>query len=155
VVHGGRVTRNEGTPQVGIGAALTDLVVTSVPGWASNALSLLIFSKGNRPEPYRLFSSRWCGPGGAGATTGVIDAACKAHDLCYDAAHLSATANTSGVELSLNQAAAAQACNQALYDVARSNPNEWGSISIQKWLTTGDQLPIGGILAPGTEAVPW
>lgn len=105
----------------------------------------------------RFFMTHYCGPGGAGDTTGVMDRACKAHDECYAAARLDASANTSSsASLSLPQASAAQACNQALYNAARSNPKATGSNTLRLWLTKGDQTPFRGhILAPGTEAKPW
>jgi len=106
---------------------------------------------------YRFFMTHYCGPGGAGDPTGVIDRACKAHDECYAAAGIDASANTSSsISLTLQQASAAQACNQALYNAARSNPQALGSNAIRLWLTKGDQTPFRGhILAPGTEAKQW
>jgi len=106
---------------------------------------------------YRFFMTHYCGPGGAGDPTGVMDRACKAHDECYAAAGLDASANTSSsTSLSLQQASAAQGCNQALYNAARSNPQSSGSNTLRLWLTKGDQTPFRGhILAPGTEAKQW
>ena len=129
----------------------------SLPGNVSNAIGFVIFTPQNRQDPYRLFSTRYCGPGGAGVTTGTLDAACQTHDECYQAAGLSADSNTSGATLSLPEAAAAQSCNQALYDAARSNPKAPGSKALQWWLTRGDRFkPFGyQLLAPGTEAKPW
>jgi RHS repeat-associated protein len=126
----------------------------------TNATNTLIGSGGSSSQTpyYRFFMTHYCGPGGAGATTGVMDQACKAHDACFASAGLDASVNvsTSGVSLNLQQASMAQACNQALYNAARSNPRAHGSASLQLWLTKGDQTPFRGfILAPGTEAKPW
>jgi len=106
---------------------------------------------------YRFFMTHYCGPGGAGDSTGVMDRACKAHDECYAAAGLDASVNTSSsATLTLQQASAAQGCNQALYNAARSNPKASGSAALRLWLTKGDQTPFRGhILAPGTEAKQW
>ena len=106
---------------------------------------------------YRFFMTHYCGPGGAGDPTGVMDRACKAHDECYAAAGLDASVNTSSTAtLTLQQASAAQSCNQALYNAARANPKASGSTLLRLWLTKGDQTPFRGhILAPGTEAKQW
>jgi hypothetical protein len=113
---------------------------------------------GAKQIPYfRLFASHYCGPGGGGTPNGGLDPACQVHDDCYDGAGLSAASNGSGASLTLDQAAAAKGCNQALYDAARGNPNTLnGSAPLRHWLTNGDLLPFGaGHLAPGTEAKPW
>lgn len=52
----------------------------------------------------------WCGPGGSGTPTNPTDAACMAHDLCYDQAGLTAGSNFQGSNAQL------QACNQQLCD---------------------------------------
>ncbi len=65
------------------------------------------------PYPKRLFGTHWCGPGGAGPTVNQLDAACKAHDECYDRLGYSPWSN-----LSLIQDPGLQACNQALCDAA-------------------------------------
>ena len=151
-------TYGSNAPMPTLQDAKDDLLQSTAPGLVSDVLSFLIFTPENNQDPYRLFTTRYCGPGGAGTTTGVIDAACKAHDECYAAAGLSANSTTSGAILSLNQASAAQSCNQALYDAARMNNNTPGSKALQWWLTNGDTVkPFAGfnVLAPGTAVVPW
>jgi hypothetical protein len=70
--------------------------------------------------PVRLFGTHWCGPGGAGRTVSGLDEACKAHDACYDANHLSAGSNFSPF-LSQSQQNALQSCNQQLCNAARTS----------------------------------
>jgi RHS repeat-associated protein len=102
----------------------------------------------------RYFGTHYCGPGGAGKPTGVVDSGCKVHDDCLDAAGLSASNNTGGT-VTLAQASALQACNQALYGVARRHSNAVGATSLRLWLRGGDIVPRPfGILALGTEAAP-
>ena len=130
------------------GGAAADLTIG-----VSNQLTSLV---GGKQLPYfRLFGTHFCGPGGGGSPNGGLDPACQAHDNCYATAGLSASSNGSGASLTLDQAAAAQGCNQALYDAARGHPNQLnGSAPLRQWLTKGDQVPFGH-LAPGTEAKPW
>jgi hypothetical protein len=74
---------------------------------------------------------------------------CATHDTCFDNAKIDASGNVSGgPNWTLPQAAAAQTCNQALYNAARSNPNAPGSKAIQWWLTHGDTTPFGYISNP-------
>ncbi len=109
-------------------------------------------------DPYtqRLFGTHWCGPGGGGVPTNALDAACKAHDQCFDAAGISAASNGGGGHMTLNQAAAAQGCNAALGAAAAANPGLPGSTRVSEWLKHGDQLlvitggRIDGNLAGGT-----
>jgi hypothetical protein len=70
------------------------------------------------PDPYikRLFGTHWCGPGGEGPTVNQLDAACKAHDECYDRLGYTALSN-----FSLIQDPGLQACNQALCDAAKKS----------------------------------
>jgi RHS repeat-associated protein len=108
------------------------------------------------PWSIRMFGTHWCGPGGGGVPVNELDAACKAHDECFDAAGISAANNTGGGTMTLQQAAAASACNQALYEAARAHPELAGSTRVKMWLKNGDKLSIltGGmhkdVLAPGT-----
>ncbi len=111
-------------------------------------------------DPYRLFGTHYCGPGGAGTTVGALDPACKVHDACYGAAPggaISAANNTNPSQpMTSAQAAQAKQCNQALYDAARTHPDVPGSKAVQWWMTNGSHLPGGAyILFPGTEAKPW
>lgn len=111
-------------------------------------------------DPYILFGTHHCGPGGAGNTVGALDPACKVHDACYAAAPgggISATNNYSPFSpMTAGQAAQAKQCNQALYDAARNHPDAPGSKAVQWWMVNGSHLPGGAyILYPGTEAVPW
>jgi hypothetical protein len=67
-----------------------------------------------------LFGTHWCGPGGGGPPVNDLDAACKAHDQCYDNIGLSASSNFN--DLSATDAANVKACNQLLCNSAlRSN----------------------------------
>lgn len=107
-------------------------------------------------DPYRFFSTRYCGPGGAGNTTGFLDASCKAHDACYKAAGISAANNGPNGSMTPAQSSAATACNQALYNAARLDANAPGSKAVRYWLTQGANVPFAGtILRPGTEAKTW
>jgi RHS repeat-associated protein len=143
-------------------SAASDLVTSSVDGLVSDFIptigphditNLPAISTG---DPYRLFSTRYCGPGGAGATTGFLDAACKAHDTCYKAAGISAANNGPNGSMTPAQSSAATACNQALYNAARLAANAPGSKAVRYWLTQGANVPFAGtILRPGTEAKPW
>lgn len=109
-------------------------------------------------DPYqtRLFGTHWCGPGGGGVPTNALDAACKAHDQCFDAAGISAANNAGGGSMTLQQAAAAQGCNAALGAAAAAHPELPGSTRVSEWLKHGDQLlvitggRIDGNLAAGT-----
>ncbi len=111
-------------------------------------------------DPFRLFGTHHCGPGGAGATVGALDAACKVHDACYAAAPGGGISPANNYDpsqpMTSAQAAQAKQCNQALYDAARGHPDVPGSKAVQWWTVNGSNLPGGAyILYPGTEAVPW
>jgi hypothetical protein len=112
----------------------------------------LLEELGSIGHPYRLFGTRFCGPGGSGTPTSTVDRACQAHDLCYAAHGLSFLPNLGIGSFTPAQAEAAKACNQSLYNSVINYPNEHGSQAIQLWLTHGVGL---GILAPGTAATPW
>lgn len=108
------------------------------------------------PWPIRYFGTHWCGPGGGGVPVNALDAACKARDQCFDAARISAINNTGSGTMTLQQAAAALGCNQALYNAASAHPELRGSTRVKMWLKNGDKLSIitggfrGDVLAPGT-----
>lgn len=129
------------TVQTGVGL-LNDGIFTYVG---------LLEELGSLRHPYRLFGTRWCGPGGGGGTTSNVDAACRAHDLCYGAHGLSFLPNLGIGSFDVAQTQAARACNQSLYNAVKMYPNEHGSQAIQLWLTNGVGV---GILAPGTSVVP-
>jgi RHS repeat-associated protein len=158
----GMMGQLQDTQTVTATAAASDLVTSSVDGLVSDFIptigphdltNLPAISTG---DPYRLFSTRYCGPGGAGATTGFLDAACKAHDACYKAAGISAANNGPNGSMTPAQSSAATACNQALYNAARVAANAPGSKAVRYWLTQGANVPFAGtILRPGTEAKPW
>jgi RHS repeat-associated protein len=122
----------------------------------TNATNLIT---GGRQVPYdRFFGTHYCGPGGSGQPNGTLDKACKVHDECFAAAGLDASVNvgTSTAALSPTQAAAAQKCNQGLYNAARANPGKTGSSSLRLWLTQSVSTPFGGyVLYPGTQAKTW
>jgi hypothetical protein len=149
--------------------ALNDLVGSSAAGALADIpyeamFALLPKSIGGRKlsfenDPYRLFSTNYCGPGGGGSTSGTINSLCAVHDACFTQAGLDASVNvgTSGSSLTSTQAAAAQGCNQALYEGARRHPDAPGSTALQWWLTQGEKTkPFVGfyILYPGTAAKP-
>ncbi len=130
-----------GAVQTGVGL-LNDATFTYVG---------LLEELGSLRHPYRLFGTRWCGPGGGGATTSNVDAACRAHDLCYGDHGLSFLPNLGIGSFDAAQTQAARGCNQSLYNAVKMYPNEHGSQAIQFWLTNGVGV---GILAPGTSVVP-
>jgi hypothetical protein len=143
------------SPQPTVAAGLADFLTTTALGKLNNFGNNLLWSPANLPAPNILLNTTYCGKGGAGATTGPVNGPCAAHDKCFEQAGLSADSNAGGT-LTLEQAAAAQACNQGLYDAVRMHNNAPGSKAIQLWLTNGDKVPFGyGHLAPGTEAAPW
>jgi RHS repeat-associated protein len=158
------------TPQPTADDAVNDLVGSSAGGLLADIpyeamFALLPKSIGGNKlslqnEPWRLFGSNHCGPGGAGPTNGGLDPACKVHDSCYAAAPgggINAGNNLSGgTPMTGAQAAQAKQCNQALYNAARNHPDAPGSKAVQWWTVNGSHLPGGTyILYPGTEAVPW
>jgi len=149
--------------------ALNDLVGSSAAGALADIpyetmFALLPKSIGGRKlsfenDPYRLFSTNYCGPGGGGSASGTINSLCAVHDACFTQAGLDASVNvgTSGSSLTSAQAAAAQGCNQALYEGARRHSDAPGSTALQWWLTQGEKTkPFVGfyILYPGTAAKP-
>jgi RHS repeat-associated protein len=148
------------TVTVSATTAAIDLTTSSVGGLTEDLLQPFQVGSHDLPrndDPYRLFGTKFCGPGGAGNTTGFLDAACKAHDDCYKAAGITFANNLpGGPSMSSSQASAAKACNQALYNAARINKSAPGSKAAQYWLTQGANLPFGAyIIKPGTEATPW
>ena len=70
-------------------------------------------NNGKPPDPYkkRMFGTHWCGPGGEGPTVNSLDAACKAHDQCYDANGLTAGSNFNPF-MGAAKTNALQQCNQ-------------------------------------------
>jgi RHS repeat-associated protein len=163
-------TQASTTPPPSTTDALSDLL-TTVPGLSTDlenwAITTVLPSKfEGRPisfstdNPYRLFGTYYCGPGGSGPTTGPMNGACAIHDACYAAAPgggISAGNNLyGGTPMTTAQAAQAKQCNQALYDAARTHPDVPGSKAVQWWMVNGSHLPKGTyILYPGSEAVPW
>jgi len=137
--------------------AAVDLVLSSSGGGLIDLLTTVIYTPPNRSDPYLLFSTFYCGQGGSGPKTGIINRACAQHDKCFDDLKLSAANNApGGPGMTDAQKAGAKACNQALYNAARANPIQGGSTALQWWLVQGSNPPFGGsLLAPGTEAKPW
>ena len=89
-----------------------------------------------------------------GVPINALDAACKAHDQCFEAAGISAANNARGGSMTLQQAAAARGCNAVLGAAAAAHPEIRGSTTVSEWLKHGDQilptLGIDGHLAAGT-----
>ena len=108
-----------------------------VPNWKSCSAKATYIPA----DPYkkRLFGTHWCGPGGAGPPTDNLDAACMAHDRCYDANGFTSTSNWSPF-LSPAQQRALQQCNQNLCDAARQNPTDLGSSRVIAYFTS---VPVG------------
>jgi hypothetical protein len=106
---------------------------------------------GSGAPPYRLFGTKWCGPGGRGSFGGHINGGCFIHDKCFDRAKISFLVNFGLARMTPEQVQKAKACNEDLYDTATRYPTEAGSQSLQWWLTNGDKY---GILAPGTAVTP-
>ena len=154
------------TPQPTAGQAWTDLK-TTIPGLEYDVLGNLLprSFNGNQnsfytPDPFILFGTHSCGPGGGNTSAGGLDPACQVHDKCYGAAPdggISAGNNVNPLSpMNTGQAAQATQCNQALYDAARNHPDAPGSKAVQWWMVNGGHLPGGAyILFPGTEAKPW
>jgi hypothetical protein len=77
-----------------------------------------------------------------------VDRACMAHDICFGNAGIDASVNTnSSIHLTLQQAAAASACNQTLYNAVSQHSGDPGASRVMFWLKYGSFI---GILAPGT-----
>lgn len=153
-----------GTPP-GAPSAIDDFLTSTIEGKSinliNNSFTFLIFPSGQRdygPQKNWL-DTYYCGPGGSGPTGGIINSRCAIHDKCFENAGIDANGNTpGGPDWSLSQAAAAQGCNQALYNAARANPLEAGSKALQEWLTKGDApIPFSStyVLKPGTAAKSW
>jgi hypothetical protein len=138
--------------------AILDGALASSGGIVINALDILVYTPQNRTtQPFHLFSTYYCGKGGAGPKSGILNSACARHDKCFDDLHISAANNApGGPEMTDAQKAGAMACNQALYNAARANPLQGGSTALQWWLVQGSNPPFGAsLMAPGTEAKPW
>jgi RHS repeat-associated protein len=141
--------------------AADDVIMSTLYGKLVDATDSLMNvvvggSDTDQSSPSLFLNTTYCGPGGAGPTTGVPNGLCYVHDRCFDRAGLDANSNTpGGPGMTSSQMKAAKACNQGLYNGARSNPNARGSKALQWWLTNGAQVPFRYILYPGTEAVPW
>jgi hypothetical protein len=87
----------------------------------------------------RLFGTHWCGPGGAGPTVNQLDAACQAHDQCYDANGFTPGSNWNPFQ-SPNQIQALQQCNQNLCNAA-AQTNDPGSTRVALFFT--QVVPVG------------
>jgi hypothetical protein len=165
-------TQTSGYPQPTADDALGDLLLSTTPGLVDNIGNAILFAVlpsslgGNklsmtRPPSQILFSTTYCGPGGAGSQTGSLNGPCAVHDACYAGVAgggISAANNRpGGPQMTSAQIGGEKACNQALYDAARTHPDVPGSAAVQWWLVNGSSnFPrIGYILHPGAEAVPW
>ena len=63
--------------------------------------------------------TNWCGPGGGGTPTTRVDAACKAHDRCYDRVGVS-WKNNVGLATTTPQQRRINACDAALSNAIRN-----------------------------------
>jgi len=97
-------------------------------------------NNGTPPDPYkkRMFGTHWCGPGGEGPTVNSLDAACKAHDQCYDANGLTAGSNFNPF-MGAAKTNALQQCNQALCSAAWKTSDS-GNLRV---ITYFSQVPVG------------
>jgi hypothetical protein len=77
----------------------------------------------------RLFGTHYCGPGGGGSISPGLDAACAAHDACYKDAGLGVWSNWN-LNLSSEQQAKLQTCNQNLCNAVRSMKGVPGASSV-------------------------
>ncbi len=102
-------------------------------------------SGGNAPKnssgqyPTRMFGTHWCGPGGAGPAVNQLDAACKAHDQCYDANGFTPWSNWNPIQ-SPGRIQALQRCNQNLCNAAAQTNNP-GSTRV--FLFFQQVVPVG------------
>lgn len=74
----------------------------------------------------------WCGAGGSGTPINSTDAACMAHDQCYDNLNLNADQYMSG-NLSPSQIQGAAACNQQLCNAALNANRNPSTPFSQRW----------------------
>lgn len=97
-------------------------------------------NNGTPQDPYkkRMFGTHWCGPGGEGPTVNGLDAACKAHDGCYDANGLTAGSNFNPL-MGAAKTNALQQCNQALCSAAWKT-SDAGNLRV---ITYFSQVPVG------------
>lgn len=142
--------------------AAVDLVTSSADGWLNHTLDVMTYSPRNQTtRPYQqLFSSNYCGKGGGGASgpsSGLINSRCAIHDAYFDDPHISAASNyPGGPPMTSAQKSGAKACNQALFNAARTNERQPGTTALEWWLTHGSHPPFGAsLIGPGTEAKPW
>ena len=99
--------------------------------------------------------TNWCGPGGAGTPTTRVDAACKAHDSCYDSVGVSWKNNVGQATTTPQQRAQINACDAALSNAIRNiswpTSAETGQATI---VSTWFNLPSGYSLNPGLPNIP-
>jgi RHS repeat-associated protein len=123
--------------QCTVGSPSTSYEENVFAGAFMNALSN---SSGNYPT--RMFGTHWCGPGGAGPTVNQLDAACQAHDGCYDRGYngkaFTPLSNWDPFQ-SPGRVQALQQCNQNLCNAA-AQTNDPGSIRVILFFTS---VPVG------------
>jgi hypothetical protein len=90
----------------------------------------------------------WCLPTAGDDPNGIIGHACQTYSDCRESAGLTEAADQKPFpSLSDEQRLSLKKCHQALYNVARVNPQLKGSRATQEWLEQG--------VSQGTEAKPF
>jgi RHS repeat-associated protein len=124
-----------GTPPPNAKAAqLTVDLLNSLITTAASAIHSIVWHRVQ--PPLRINGTHWCGPGGAGDPNSPADAACQAHDTCYDQSSLTVFDNFR--TLSPDKAAAMQACNQALCNAERATNSSTGRLVVDYFSSTGN-----------------
>jgi len=104
---------------------------------------------------FTLPGANYCGPGGAGTPTNRVDAACYAHDLCYQNAGVSFLNNIGLASTTPQQQAKIQACDSALStaigNISWPTSSEMGLATI---VSTYFNLPSGYSVNPNLPSVP-
>jgi RHS repeat-associated protein len=97
--------------------------ILTLPSWVFGLLNSLHLPYADPSDAnHRLFGTHYCGPGGGGSVTGPLDAACKAHDICYSNGSLQWYDNFNPANLLNSRGGAIQNCNQQLCNATTSIP---------------------------------
>jgi RHS repeat-associated protein len=111
-------------------AAFSGMVVTTAVFRVDVTREKAVAPNNGRPKPtlikVTIPGTNYCGPGGSGTPTNQVDAACAAHDLCYQNAGVSFV-NNLGWPKTAQQTAAIQACDANL--CSRLSSMSWPSSS--------------------------